>query len=96
MVRGSRFDWDYYLGKHLELANELLRPLGLLRIEIDHGVSGLPPGAAPPYHAIGHLFFRTKQEADKALAATAEAFIADQRKYFDQPSVVQISKVVEF
>jgi hypothetical protein len=29
------------------------------------------------------------------LAATAETFIADQQKYFDQPSVVQISEVVE-
>ena len=94
-VPGSNFDWDYYLGKHLELAHELLDPRGLVKLEIDRGISGLRPGAPPPNHAVGHLFFRTMEEAGSALAATAERFIADQRNYFDQPAVVQISEVVE-
>jgi uncharacterized protein (TIGR02118 family) len=51
---GSRFDWGYYLGQHLELARRLLGSRGLLRTEIDKGLAGLPPGSPPPYHAIGH------------------------------------------
>jgi uncharacterized protein (TIGR02118 family) len=92
---GSQFDWSYYLGQHLELSRRLLSTRGLVRTEIDKGLGGLPPGAPPPYHAIGHLFFRSMAEMETALAATAEEFIADERNYFDGVSVVQISEVVE-
>ena len=92
---GSLFDWNYYLGQHLDLSSRLLSSRGLVRTEIDRGVSGLPPGAPAPYHAIGHLFFRTMEEMTSALAATAAEFIADERNYTSTPSVVQISEVVE-
>jgi hypothetical protein len=45
---GSRFNWDYYLGPHLELSRKLLTPRGLVRTEIDRGIGGLPPGAPAP------------------------------------------------
>jgi uncharacterized protein (TIGR02118 family) len=91
----SRFDWSYYLGQHLELSRRLLSSRGLVRTEIDRGIGGFPPGAPPPYHAVGHLFFRTMAEMESALAATAAEFVADERNYTDGPSVVQISEVVE-
>ena len=92
---GSRFDWDYYLGPHLELSRRLLSSRGLVRTEIDKGIAGLPPGAAAPYHAVGHLYFRTMEELENALKATAAEFVADERNYTDVPSVVQISEVVD-
>jgi hypothetical protein len=64
-------------------------------MEIDRGMGSLPPGAPAPYHAVGHLFFRTYAEMQSALSATAPEFIADERKYSSAPSVVQISEVVE-
>ena len=91
---GSRFDWDYYLGQHLELAQRLLSARGLVRTEIDRGIGGIPPGAPPPYHAVGHLFFHSMAELGSALEATAAEFIADEKNYTDVPSVVQISEVV--
>src|SRR5207245_341704 len=87
---GSRFDWDYYLGPHLDLAAKLLNSRGLVRTEIDRGVAGLPPGAPAPYHAVGHLFFKTMAELESALSATAAEFIQDQSKYTDVAIVVQI------
>jgi uncharacterized protein (TIGR02118 family) len=92
---GSRFNWDYYLGPHLELARRLLGSRGLVRTEIDRGLAGFPPGTPAPYHAVGHLFFHTLAEMESALQATAADFIADARKYTDVPSVVQISEVIE-
>jgi uncharacterized protein (TIGR02118 family) len=92
---GSRFDWNYYLGPHRDLAGRLLSGRGLIRTEIDRGLGGFPPGAPPPYHAVGHLFFRTMAEMESALAATAAEFVADERNYTDVPSVVQISEVIE-
>ena len=91
---GSHFDWDYYLGPHRELSRRLLTSCGLVRTEIDRGVAGIPP-SGPPYHAIGHLFFRTMAELESALEATVGEFVADERNYTDAPSVVQISEVVE-
>jgi hypothetical protein len=58
-IPGSHFDWNYYLGEHLELSRRLLNSLGLVRTEVDKGIAGFPPAAPPPYHAVGHLFFRT-------------------------------------
>ncbi len=92
---GSRFDWSYYVGQHLELSRKLLHSRGLVRTEIDRGIGGFPPGAPPVYHAVGHLFFRSMAELESALAATATEFIADESNYADGPSVVQISEVVE-
>jgi uncharacterized protein (TIGR02118 family) len=94
-IPGSRFDWNYYLGQHLELSQRLLNPRGLVRIEIDKGIAGFPPGASPPFHAVGHLFFRTMADLESALTSTAGEFVADERNYFDGRSVVQISEVVE-
>jgi uncharacterized protein (TIGR02118 family) len=91
---GSTFDWKYYLGTHLRLAHRLLDPRGLVRIEIDRGVGSFPPGAAAPYHAVGHLFFETMADLEAALGATAADLIADAQKYCNVPSVVQISEVV--
>ena len=92
---GSRFDWDYYLGPHLELARRLLSDRGLVRTEIDRGLGSLPLGAPPIYHAVGHLFFLTREAMEAALAATAHEFIADERNYASVPGVVQISETLE-
>jgi len=92
---GSSFNWDHYLGRHLAMSRALLSPRGLVRIEIDRGVGGFPPGTQPPYHAIGHLFFPTLADLESALQATAAEFIADEPNYTNVRSVVQISEVVE-
>src|SRR5713101_6094016 len=93
-IPGSRFEWNYYLGEHLELSRRLLNPRGLVT-EVDKGIAGFPPGAPPPYHAVGHLFFRMMADMQSALTATAAEFIANERNYTDSPSVVQISEVVD-
>jgi uncharacterized protein (TIGR02118 family) len=95
MNTDSRFDWSYYLGEHLRLAHELLDSRGLVRLEIDRGLGSFPPGAPPPYHAVGHLFFRSMEEMQNALGATATQFIEDERRYAPGGSVVQISEVVD-
>ena len=93
---GSSFNWDYYLGEHLDLARRLLGPRGLVRTEVDRGIGTVIPGAPAPYHAVAHLFFETAADMQSALQATAPQLIADARNYAgDVPSVVQISEVVD-
>jgi uncharacterized protein (TIGR02118 family) len=91
---GSRFDWDYYVSRHVELVHRLLDPLGLIRLEIDRGIAGFPPGSPAPYQAIGHLFFPTIEALQAALGATVFDLIADQQQYTDVQVQVQISEVV--
>ena len=94
-VPESTFDWEYYLGSHIELAKRLLSPRGLKRLEVDRGVGAFPPGTKTHFHAVGHLFFSSLEEMESALGETAAEFIADQRKYYSGESVVQISEAVE-
>jgi len=89
----SKLDWDYYLGLHLVLAEKLLRPHGLIKIEVDRGVGAFPPGEAVPFHAVGHLLFPSQEALEAAMAATAPALIEDQMKYYDGQSVVQVNSV---
>jgi uncharacterized protein (TIGR02118 family) len=91
---GSTFDWAYYLGPHLQLAHRLLDHRGLLRVEIDRGIRGVPPDTPAPFHAVGHLLFPDLATLMAALAETANEFVADERKYASAPSVVQISEVL--
>jgi uncharacterized protein (TIGR02118 family) len=91
---GSEFNWEYYLGPHLDLAHRLLDVRGLLKIEIDRGIGSLPPGTPAPYHAVGHLFFPSIEVMIGALTDTAPQFIADEPNYCSAGSVVQISEVV--
>ena len=35
---GKKFDWDYYLNKHMPMAQQMLEPLGLVKLEVDKGI----------------------------------------------------------
>ena len=59
---GKKFDWDYYTGKHAPLVNEKLGPLGMVRYEIDRGISAPDPNAPPPFVAVFNMFFNTVDE----------------------------------
>ena len=91
---GSRFDWEYYMGPHVELANRLLTPRGMMKLEIDRGIGGFPPGAPAPYHAVGHLFFPSVPVLEAAMGETAPDLIADQQKYTNVQCEILISEVV--
>ena len=91
----TKFNWDYYLGKHLQLSRKLLGSRGLQRLEVTRGVGGFPPGAPAPYHAIANLYFDSLPTLQSALMATAEELIADVPNYYAGQSEVQIAEVVE-
>ena len=53
----TRFDYDYYIGKHTPMLKELWAPHGLVSVEISKGISGLAPGSKPAYVTITNLVF---------------------------------------
>ena len=53
---GNKFDWDYYLSKHLPMVHRLLDSLGLIRVEIDKAAD-----PSSPFIAVGHMVFNSME-----------------------------------
>ena len=41
---GNRFDWDYYMNKHIAMVWKTLEGQGMVRAEVDKGVASAWPG----------------------------------------------------
>jgi len=54
---GKKFDMDYYTGTHLPMVQERLSSFGLVRSEVEKGVSDTDPNAPPRFVVIGSLYF---------------------------------------
>ena len=53
--QGARFDHAYYAGDHANLIKRRYGPFGLVRFEVEKGLSGMTPDAPALYVASGHL-----------------------------------------
>jgi len=60
---GVKFDIFYYRTKHMELVKNLLKPFGLIKTEVDRGVSG-GGNLSAPYVCVGHLYFDSRDGYD--------------------------------
>ena len=92
---GKRFDQEYYMNSHIPMVQRLLGPTGLVRGEIDKGVSGPEPSAPPAYIIIGHLYFNTVEEVHAAFTTHAKEIMGDIPNYTDIQPQIQISEVLE-
>src|SRR4030042_4083879 len=64
---GVKFDIEYYRTKHMELVKTLLKPFGLIKTEVDRGISG-SSGQPALYVCIGHLYFDSQDGYDRGVA----------------------------
>jgi uncharacterized protein (TIGR02118 family) len=92
--QGKNFDWDYYTDHHLNLVHEQLDSRGLVRMEIDKGISAPDPNDPPPFVAIAHLFFNTVDEVHEGFKATGRAIMGDIKNYTDIAPTIQISEIL--
>lgn len=88
---GKRFDFEYYLDKHLAFVKDKLKPV---RIEVDRGVPDTENNP-PTYIAIGTLTFETMAQLAKGFAAFGAELAADIPNYTNIQPVFQISESVE-
>ena len=93
-VPGARFDLDYYLGKHVPLTRSLLEPSGLLRLEVDRGLSAEEPGSAPRFVCVAHLYFATPAAFQGAMREHGDALAADVPNFTDLDLEIQVSEIV--
>ena len=54
---GKKFDMDYNVNKHIPLVHRLLDSGGLVRTEVEKGISDADPSAEPRYVAVVCLYF---------------------------------------
>ena len=87
-AQGGKFDFDYYVNKHMKLVHKLLDPFGLVKTEVDRSV-----GTAP-YIAVGHLLFNTIEEMQKGLQAHDPELAADLVNFSDIQPEFQVSEII--
>jgi len=91
---GGKFDFDYYLNKHMKLVHDKFGPMGLVRTEADKGLAGGAPGAPAPYVALGHMVFNSIEDFLKANEAHGGELGADVPNFTNIEPQFQISEIV--
>ncbi len=89
---GTKFDWDYYMGKHIPAVKKLT-PMGLVRVEVDKGMAGAQPGAPAPFLCMAHLHFNNMNDMQKCMAGSGE-LMADVPNFTNVQPQIQISEIL--
>ena len=85
----AKFDFDYYINKHMKLVHKLLDSYGLVKTEVNKGVG------ASPYVAVGHLIFNSMEDMQKALQDHDPELAADLENFTDVKPQFQIGEILE-
>jgi uncharacterized protein (TIGR02118 family) len=92
---GARFDFDYYLGKHIPLVTGVLSAHpGYRGVRVERGLTGSPPGTPAASLAMCHFAFDTVENYRAALLPRADEIRADIANYTDVVPAVQFSDVL--
>ena len=89
---GKRFDIAYYCEKHMLLVQHLCGS-ALKGMAVEHGMSGMAPGSAAPFLAMGHLYFETVDAFRASFGTHLNEIVSDVRNYTNIEPTIQISDV---
>ena len=94
-VKGSRFDFDYYVQGHMPRSIELLSAHpGFRGVSVERGLSGPAPGSDPAYSAICHYLFESTEAFMAAFTPHASELQGDMPNYTNISPVIQINEVL--
>lgn len=92
--KGSRFDIDYYLNKHMPLSIELLSAHpGFKGVSVERGLAGGTPESDPTYLVMCHFLFDKVESFMEAFIPNSPVLQGDMPNYTDIETVIQISEV---
>ncbi len=91
---GKKFDMDYYVNKHVPMVAELLGPMGLVKGEIEKGISDADPNVPPRFIAIGHMYFNTVEEVHESFKTHGGQIMGDIKNYSEIQPQFQISELL--
>jgi len=91
---GAKFDYEYYKTTHMDLVMVHLKPFGVIKTEVNKGISG--GGDEPaPYICIGHLYFENIDDYDKGMIEKGEILRRDIPNFTNVTPIRQISEVLD-
>jgi uncharacterized protein (TIGR02118 family) len=91
---GYRFDFDYYLKKHMPRSIELLSSAkGFKSVSVERGLELETQGLTSPYVAMCHYYFETLDDFMEAFMPHAEELQGDIPNYTDIDPIIQINAV---
>ena len=91
---GKKFDYDYYLSKHMPRTIELISSHPDFRgISVERGVSGTAPGSDPAYVAMCHMTFATREGFLESFMPHAPELQADIPNYTDIEPITQFNEI---
>ncbi len=89
---GAKFDFDYYIKKHIPFANEAFG-LGGGGFKVSKGLPG-PDGSAPVYLCIATAEIASPEAFAARMQASGAKVAADVPNYTDITPVVQMAEVL--
>lgn len=92
-TEGSRFDLEYYTGRHLPLVQSRWGDCGLVETKILRGI-GVPGGGPAAYHLIALLTFQSEQDFQRAAQQHGREIIGDIKNFTDAEPVIQLNEHV--
>lgn len=87
---GKKFDFDYYINKHMAMVHQKLDPAGLVKTEVDKAAD-----ENSPFMAAGHLYFKSMEDFQNGFFAHMADFGADMVNYTDIMPQLQISEILK-
>ncbi len=91
---GKKFDMDYYIKSHITMVHRLLDSEGLVRTEIEKGISDADPSAQPRFVAVGALYFEAVEQVHAAFMTHGKEIMGDIPNYTDIKPEFLISEVL--
>ena len=89
-----RFDFDYYLNKHMPMSLARLSPAkGFKGVSVERGVDIANPKIDSSYVAMCHYYFDTLEDFMAAFMPHAAELQGDIANYTDIEPVIQINEV---
>lgn len=94
---GKRFDYDYYLGKHIPWTLEVVSSHPDFRnMSVVRGVSMADPRAELAYVAACHIIFATREGFLESFMPHAKELAADVVNYTDIEPITQFNNIEVF
>ncbi len=90
----GKFNMDYYVNSHMKLAQRLFTPYGLVKAEVDRGISSGSPEEAAPYAAIASMIFASMEDFTNAVMAHDTELAADVPNFTNIKPVFQVSEII--
>ena len=90
---GKTFDMDYYCNQHVPIVAGLLGD-AIIGATIENGLGGAAPGEAPPFMAMGNLYFESMDSFQNSFGPNAAEIMADVPNFTNIQPMVQISEVM--